>query len=663
MAFDTVVSIGGQSLVDGIWRLLGPALAGLTNPLPIALPGFANAQVRVTQLIPVFPTEPRDTGALILNAGVLITGEALLVVTATAAEGIDVAPGKIELSDLAGSIAIPDRVGTLTDIQIPGTGALAGALGPGTGRVRIPAFVATLAGGTGTAALASPGSLAIPPIPFPAIIPVAANLTPDGPLATVASVEISISGPDGTTGRGLQFRIGKVTVVPDALPGALPFTVKEALQDAVDLVCKPLDLPETLRPEVDEDSVGDLLGKVPDLVKGALEGALTGLLGQTGRLTYPRARRGASCGVAKLPTSATASLSASETGDYLLQIGFERAASTDIAAFPDFAPTGAVDCRVQIGNEFLLDLLCCLVERLPAFTLPNGPESGTSDVNGDPHLACRNFTSATVSLGGAAIGRREDDGISVCIDEGPRNIKSFSLIGALSHRVPLSKLWLLDYVADIAVGFTIGIAFDLDDAASLADLRAVSEPVVSAKVSPNPALLVALGTAGTAVVVMINPLLVPGTGAVAVGVGGLVAAMAYIGAACVAFALRSMARTILSGASLLRSPAALPPGLFEAFGGFSPARVTIDDLTADGVLHTPTAPWALLPKPSAGAPADAPADPGKPIGPAEPILPDIPVIGLPGFGIPALGIGPGGITPTPPPIRPTRPGKGRKAPE
>src|SRR5437762_10746524 len=82
--YDSVVSIGGQSFVDGLWRLLGPALEGITNPLPVALPGFANGQLRITQLVPVIPGTPTSTPALQILAFVEVAAEAVLQVTSTA---------------------------------------------------------------------------------------------------------------------------------------------------------------------------------------------------------------------------------------------------------------------------------------------------------------------------------------------------------------------------------------------------------------------------------------------------------------------------------------------------------------------------------------------------------------------------------------------------
>ncbi len=53
--YDSVISIGGQSLLDGVWHLFGPALGQLSNPLPLALPGFSNATMRITHLTPPSP--------------------------------------------------------------------------------------------------------------------------------------------------------------------------------------------------------------------------------------------------------------------------------------------------------------------------------------------------------------------------------------------------------------------------------------------------------------------------------------------------------------------------------------------------------------------------------------------------------------------------------
>ena len=47
----------------------------------------------------------------------------------------------------------------------------------------------------------------------------------------------------------------------------------------------------------------------------------------------------------------------------------------------------------------------------------------------------------------------------------------------------------------------------------------------------------------------------------------------------------------------LRSPAAIPFGIFEAFGKLVPAKITLDDLVATGTLATPVSPWGLLPLP------------------------------------------------------------------
>jgi hypothetical protein len=122
------------------------------------------------------------------------------------------------------------------------------------------------------------------------------------------------------------------------------------------------------------------------------------------------------------------------------------------------------------------------------------------------------------------------------------------------------------------------------------------QPTVAAMVVPNVwlALLLlaisvliaaATGWLGSIVFAVVAPL-----------VAVIVILLIYLACGAASYFLSNAVKTVLAGASLVRSPAAVPPGLFEAFGRLSPARVTVDDLTASGVLHTPTSPWALLPR-------------------------------------------------------------------
>jgi hypothetical protein len=163
---------------------------------------------------------------------------------------------------------------------------------------------------------------------------------------------------------------------------------------------------------------------------------------------------------------------------------------------------------------------------------------------------------------------------------------------------------LIGTIATVSVAFSLPVLFDLDDLSSLANLRPLGAATVSAKVSPNVAGLLIAGVVGA---IAAGVVIAIGGGLVGWIVGGLVAVMwpivAVIAAvlliiACdaVNYVLKNAIRTVLQGASLLRSPVAIPPGLLEAFGRLSPVTVSVDDLTANSVLHTPTSPWAVLPK-------------------------------------------------------------------
>jgi hypothetical protein len=257
---------------------------------------------------------------------------------------------------------------------------------------------------------------------------------------------------------------------------------------------------------------------------------------------------------------------------------------------------------VLVGNSFVLALLGCLIERLPTFVLPNPGETQSTphhDVNGQPHRNCRNYWHVTAAFGPFAVGGGGADGISICIDGQDNEAKKFTLVGRFSQDVPNPLPWLSSVISKIATvraGFTLPLAFDFDDAGSLANLKVFGQPTVAAMVVPNVwlALLLlaisvliaaATGWLGSIVFAVVAPL-----------VAVIVILLIYLACGAASYFLSNAVKTVLAGASLVRSPAAVPPGLFEAFGRLSPARVTVDDLTASGVLHTPTSPWALLPR-------------------------------------------------------------------
>lgn len=604
--YDSVVTIGGQSFVDGIWRILGPALQGITNPLPISIPGFTNAQLRITQLVPVFPGTPPASGGMNVLATVELVAEALLhVTTTTDSVNIGLGDQDLTLTSLTGSIDIPDQTGTLSDIVFTGGGP---NIGTGTGTVELPAVTGTLSGGSGSGTIDFPDDLVVPGIPLPAIVPVAVDLTPSAPLVLPATVTLTVSGPSAMTRFGLLFSVQSVSVGPVAgFDPNLAAVLTPILQTAVDQIVAQLAIPTTLpQPTVDQAAVATLVAPIPTIVAAAFDDALTRLLAETGRLTFPTPGTGASCDVVALPTQADAQLTVLPGGTYALQIGFKRASSSDITSLPPV--TAGVECNVLVGNSFVLELLCCLVERLPSFSIQVPATSGTVDINGTTHLRCCNFTTlppppdtaVTATVGGISIG---GGGLSVCVDGAAGATKTFSIVGSFSQGVP-STLPFVGTIATVTVGFTLPVSFDLDDASAVANLRLMGTPAVTATVSPNITALIIAGVVSAILGLLAYTI---GGGLVGAIVGAVLGILMPIALVIVILLLviacdgashliRTALPTVLGGASLLRSPVAIPPALFEAFGRLSPVSVTVDDLVANSVLHTPTSPWALLPR-------------------------------------------------------------------
>jgi len=82
---------------------------------------------------------------------------------------------------------------------------------------------------------------------------------------------------------------------------------------------------------------------------------------------------------------------------------------------------------------------------------------------------------------------------------------------------------------------------------------------------------------------------------------------------------------VLAPLRLLQSPAAVPPGIFEAFGDLVPTTLVLDDLYVAGVLRTPTAPWTVLPLSNRGKPPrPAPGDRPRPQPGTTPVPPTAP---------------------------------------
>jgi hypothetical protein len=595
--YDAVVSIGGQSFVDGFWRLLGPELEGLSNPLPFALPGFANARFRIVRFFPVIPGDAPADGLLHAVALVEASAEALLhVIAATDALKISIGSPNFTLTEFGGQIGLPAQQGSLN-------------LGPTTGTLILPATTGNLTNGSGSGRLEFPDGVAVPAIPFPAVVPVAVNLTPKRLLTIPATLRLSVARPSATTRSSLGLTIESVGIgTITGIAQDLNETLAKALSDAVKEIVAQLGLPAVpAQPEVTADSVTPMIAPLAEALATAVDAALSNLVGHTGRLIFPAAGAGASCDVLALPTAADARLIAAADGTALLQIGFKRAGSGDVGAFPAFAPAGA-DCEVRVGNRLLLQLLCCLVERLPAFSLPVAATTDPPAIDGATHLHSCTFRRAGVSLAGVMVGGGDDSGISVCIDGAPGRTKTVTLIGHFVESVP-GPFAVIGKIASIAVDFRLPLIFDLDQDASLAHLRVTGTPSADASVSPGLGLLALVTTLFAAIVVVTGGLtslilgLVSGGAAVA-----FVFVVVYTLCGIARFLLARAARAVLAGASLLKSPAAVPPGLFEAFGRLSPVTMRVDDLTATAALRTPTSPWALLPRVGPRTPGDTGVD-------------------------------------------------------
>ncbi len=143
---------------------------------------------------------------------------------------------------------------------------------------------------------------------------------------------------------------------------------------------------------VSAETVSALFAPVTSVVRAALGDALSRPVGETGRLTYPPGDTSTPCDVRVLPTAGDVHLALAPNGNYVLQVGFGRPGSMDIPSLPTALPAGSLDTRLRIGNRFLLELLRCLLRRLPAFALPAEGSFSTDDVKSNQHLMCLNFT-------------------------------------------------------------------------------------------------------------------------------------------------------------------------------------------------------------------------------------------------------------------------------
>jgi hypothetical protein len=583
VAVDAVISIGSQSFLDGLLRILGPALDTIRGPVPIAIPGLTNSLLNIRDIVPVLPGSSR--GQIELRLQVELSGEVLLVASVAAGTvSLGLGTGDIRLDPATGTVDQPLRSGTLNINAVTGrVGPTVLSLDPATGTLSLPAAAAAplnLGAIVGTLTLpAGGGDLGLP---LPAVVAVPIDLTHGNRIAATVQLAVTVNGAAvdtevaiaATTGFGLVFGANAASVTLPPLAETFTDGIRTALSSAIDrIVTQLIGTASIVQPTRDLEAVAtSLAAAIPGVLNATLTDLFTALLARTGRLVFAPPGAGASCDVRALPTDAKTRLTIAADGSLILQVGFDRLAIAAGDPFPAFAPSTTLDANVTISNAFLRDLLCCLLEKLPNLALPPGSPaivtSGTSN--------CCRWTGITLNLGVLALRGNLD----ACIDGAAGAPKTLSLNFDLRQTV--SAPFVGEAVV-VRIQFTLPIAVDLNDLTALTSLRLSAAPTV-------PTFEVRAGGGLTAWLVGL------GLGSFFVpGLGVLITIAPHVILGIVSGFLRNTLDLILSQARLLQSPAAIPFGVLDAFGKFVPAAVTIDDLSSPGVLATPSSPWAVLP--------------------------------------------------------------------
>lgn len=604
MAFDSLVSIGGQSLLDGVWRILQPALQSLSNPLPISLPGMTNAWVRIRKMTPSLSGLPLG---LRLDVDVEVLGDLLL--TASVKSGnvsLALPVGNIKIPpvgapDLQGDLHLPNTPIQVTLPKMKGpvplpTGSVDITLSPeppnATGSMSLPTGgTFDLPALTGTLTFVG-GSLNNVGLALPSVVPLAVNLTPANPAQVPVTLALSAAPIDQASEFGLLLVlgtpvVGSITSLP--APGIYATAITEGLRRLLPQLGVQLPVPINSEPFVGVGptlaEIGNTASNIATAAQAAIEGvvnaALAGLTARTGRLIFPMPAAGSPCDVALLPTAAQARVVLSANGP-VLQVGSLRTgvSSTPFTFFP-FTPSAAAEVEVRIGNRFLRDLLCCLIEKLPNFTFltPAAPSGRV------PRICCT-WPLVRLELGPLVL----TGFLELCIVGPPGTPKTIELRGFFAQSNAFFRI--------VAVSFTLTLNLQLNDVAAITGLRLVSASVIP-DVQLQPSVWVLLAVAAA--------LNLPGMAILIIGLPVLLISF-------IREQLSVVVETLLSRAHALTSPVAVPPGLFEAFGPLVPASLTIDDLIAAGVLATPTSPWALLPISPPKLPTEPPTTP-----PTEPV--------------------------------------------
>lgn len=618
MAFDSAISIGGQSLLDGVWRILQPALPSLGNLFPVSVPGMTNGWVRIRKVTPSLVNAPPPR--LKLDVEVEAGGDLLLTASVRAGilnltlPNLTVALPPLPPTSLP-HFKLPSTTDDLINITLPQiSGRLPLATDDRTlmtpldrpkltlapdlpGKMTLPeaSIPISVPGITTTINLQEALGLGKLGLPLPAVIPLAINLTPNPVPFTLSLPLLEPRAIDSASAFGVLLELG-----PPGVTRAVALLDADRLASTIGIGLVPLlaqlRVPTDPAPANLANAVLPIAHQIIIAVQNAIdevvEAAFTNLTARTGRLIFPKPADGSPCDVALLPTVALARVFTSTPNPEMrtvsgpvIQVFFARTGVTAPPSPSDYfnfspvvsgRPDGPInDVEVRIGNGFLLELLCCLVEKLPKFTFST---AATTAVRGEDN--CCGWSGVTLNLWPLVLTGT----LSLCVVGPPMMRKKIQLRGDFAQETNLGR---------IGVKFTLELNLYLNDVASVTGLRFASvalNPTVDFSLAGVVAAALAIAATSAAVLL--------GAGFLASLVPALLVFLVVVPMLLINFVreqLRAAVETLLNAAHALTSPVAVPPAVFEAFGHLVPASVVVDDLTARGVLATPTSPWALAP--------------------------------------------------------------------
>jgi hypothetical protein len=326
--FDSVVSIGGRSLADGILRLFSPGLRAVPTQLPIAIRGLTDGSILVRSVTPL----PLDREGLPVKVKFDAIGHVTLSGIGSLREvslPLGAMSFDLPIAPLIQAIRIPAE-SIPVDIHLtlnPQTGALVGDVSQ---HLSVPVsargldVVPDASHLTARLNLPTVTSLSIP-VPVPLSVPV--KLTSQ-PIEATLTFPLSVAGSiDESTGCGLLLGLGAPSV---ALPSSgwptassLQRQLRNALQVAIRTIAPSLDDSTVQRvagdattfarpPGLGGPSTPTVLQTIgTDLrseVSSALTGAFQAVGTRTGRLVFPLASQDAPCEAAVLPTDGRAAV-------------------------------------------------------------------------------------------------------------------------------------------------------------------------------------------------------------------------------------------------------------------------------------------------------------------------------------------------------------------